>query len=178
MDDPSADIRAPAAHADPALIASLAWAEAHDLTQARCFAQQDIDTVLCAGGDDDGRLEQDHANAQAAEQDAADQEAVLLGKLAATPAISLAGIAAKLAVVIRETEDNTDLTDFPVTQVRSALDDLNRLMEKPASFVGDWSCAGNSAASLAASCAFEAWCQGDGARYRIWLEAFRALRAL
>ena len=43
-------------------------------------------------------------------------------------ASSLAGIAAKLSVIALEAEDNTDLADFPVSHVRSALEDLQRLM--------------------------------------------------
>lgn len=34
---------------------------------------------------------------------------------------------AKLAVVVREANDNSDLGDFPLTHIRSALADLRRL---------------------------------------------------
>jgi hypothetical protein len=69
-----------------------------------------------------------YAEAKASETLAAAHEQELLERLAQTPANSLAGIAAKLSVIAIEAEDNTDLTDFPVPHVRSALEDLRRLM--------------------------------------------------
>ncbi|RWB70434.1 MAG: hypothetical protein EOQ50_24320 [Mesorhizobium sp.] len=53
----------------------------------------------------------------------------LLTELAATPAQSLASVIAKLAVVVREANDNTDIFEFPLLQSRSALDDLQRLIQ-------------------------------------------------
>lgn len=69
-----------------------------------------------------------YADAKAAEALAGAREQELLERLARAPALSLAGIAAKLSVIAIEAEDNTDLADFPVSHVRSALADLQRLM--------------------------------------------------
>mgnify|MGYP003388715804 CR=1 FL=1 len=70
------------------------------------------------------------AEAKAAEALASAREQELLECLARTPANSLAGVVAKLSVIVTEAEDNTDLTDFPVAHVRSALADLLRLMDQ------------------------------------------------
>lgn len=83
-------------------------------------------TVSRAGGRDG--IRRAYAEAKAAETLAGAHEQELLERLAQTPANSLAGIAAKLSVIATEAEDNTDLTDFPVSHVRSALEDLRRLM--------------------------------------------------
>lgn len=48
-----------------------------------------------------------------AEQQAADKEQLLLDELAATPARTTEGAIAKLAVVLRDVEDNRDASDFP-----------------------------------------------------------------
>lgn len=128
--------------ADPALALSLAWSEAHAVTAEHCLKQQRLETALSerrssthsvdgkpasrAGGCDGMRRA--YAEAKASETLAAAHEQELLERLAQTPANSLAGIAAKLSVIAIEAEDNTDLTDFPVPHVRSALEDLRRLM--------------------------------------------------
>jgi hypothetical protein len=62
-----------------------------------------------------------------AEQQAADKEQLLFDKLATTPALSIAGVIAKLAVVLRELEDNHDASDFPLLYIRSVLEDLKRV---------------------------------------------------
>jgi len=69
-----------------------------------------------------------YADAKAAEALAGAREQELLERLARAPALSLAGIAAKLSVIVTEADDNTDLADFPVAHVRSALEDLRRLI--------------------------------------------------
>lgn len=128
--------------ADPALVLSQAWTEAHAAMAAHCLKQQQLETALLergsfaesvdgqpasrAGGRDSMRRA--YAEAKAAEALAGAREQELLQRLARTPAISLAGIAAKLSVIAIEAEDNTDLADFPVSHVRSALEDLRRLM--------------------------------------------------
>ena len=185
---------------DPVLAISLAWAEAHSATADHCLKQQKLETQLLkrsvrpkevegksAGWVGHGNsIRQAYAKAQAAELLAAEQEQELLKDLAQTPASSLAGIAAKLAVIVREAEDNTDLSDFPVVHVRSALDDLERLMEQAAldqlpvlapGMTPDGRLVPASP-SVAAWCAFQAWSQADEARYRIWMTAFRALTDL
>ncbi|MCO5164174.1 MAG: hypothetical protein M9939_24040 [Mesorhizobium sp.] len=131
-------------HTDPALALSLAWTEAHAAMAEQCLKQQRLETELFerrsssasvdgkpasrAGGR--GGTRRAYAQAKAAEALAAAHEQELLERLARTPAHSLAGIAAKLSVIVTEAEDNTDLTDFPVPHLRSALEDLRRLMER------------------------------------------------
>ncbi|MGF7055684.1 hypothetical protein GGC47_004897 [Bosea sp. OAE752] len=128
--------------ADPALALSLAWTEAHAVTAEQCLKQQQLETALlergpsseCVDGKPASRaggrdgLSRAYSKAKAAETLAAAHERELLERLVRTPASSLAGIAAKLSVIAIEAEDNTDLADFPVSHVRSALEDLQRLM--------------------------------------------------
>ncbi|GLS28310.1 hypothetical protein GCM10007937_00170 [Mesorhizobium albiziae] len=68
-----------------------------------------------------------YSAAKEAEQQAADKEQLLLDKLAITPARTIAGVIAKLAVVLREGEDNRDPSDFPLPHIRSVLEDLARV---------------------------------------------------
>lgn len=128
--------------ADPAFALAQAWTEAHAAMAAQCLKQQLLETALlerrsCLESVDGrpasragrrGGMRRAYAEAKAAEALAGAHEQELLERLARTPAISLAGIAAKLSVVATEAEDNTDLADFPVLHVRSALEDLRRLM--------------------------------------------------
>jgi len=129
--------------ADPALALSLAWTEAHAATAAQCLKQQQLETALLEWGSSTevvdgqpasraarrGSVRRAYADAKAAEALAVAREQELLERLARTPATSLAGIAAKLSVIAIEAEENTDLADFPVSHVRSALEDLRRLMD-------------------------------------------------
>lgn len=126
--------------ADPALGLAQAWTEAHAAMAEQCLKQQQLETALLgrssesvdgqpvsrAGGR--GGMRRAYAEAKAAEALAGAREQELLERLARTPAISLAGIAAKLSVIAIEAEDNTDLADFPLSHVRSALEDLRRLI--------------------------------------------------
>lgn len=132
------------ANMDPAMALSLAWTEAHAATAEQCLRQQRLETELLkrqrSSGDVDGkpakragardRMRRAYAEAKAAEALAGAHEQELLDRLARTPARTLAGVAAKLSVIVTEAEDNTDLTDFPVSHVRSALEDLRRLMDR------------------------------------------------
>jgi hypothetical protein len=126
---------------DRAVSLAQAWTEAHAATAAQCLKQQQLETALLepssaevvggqparrAGGS--GDMRRAYADAKAAEALASVREQELLERLAGTPATSLAGIAAKLSVIAIEAEDNTDLADFPVSHVRSALEDLRRLI--------------------------------------------------
>jgi hypothetical protein len=65
-----------------------------------------------------------YSAAKEAEQQAAEKEQAVLDRLARTPASSIAGVIAKLAVVLRDVEDNRDASDFPMPQLRSVLEDL------------------------------------------------------
>ena len=129
---------------DPALALSLAWTEAHAAMAEQCLTQQRLETELlerrrCSANVDGkpagraggrGGTRRAYAQAKAAEARASAHEQELLARLARTPAHSLAGVVAKLSVIVTEAQDNTDLTDFPVPHVRSALEDLRRLMER------------------------------------------------
>ena len=131
-----------ATHTDPALSLSQAWTEAHAAMAEQCLRQQRLETELLECGQSsqnvDGKpasraggrsgIKRAYAAAKAAEALAVEREQELLERLPLTPAHSLAGIAAKLAVILTELEDNTDLTDFPAPHLRSALADLTRLM--------------------------------------------------
>ncbi|TIN91703.1 MAG: hypothetical protein E5Y06_26735 [Mesorhizobium sp.] len=108
----------------------------------------------------------------------------LLDKIAVTPAQPLAGVIAKLAVVVREASDNTDLCEFPLPHIRSALADLRRLTQEginsePAGWpAGDQSIGAlfeQSASSFAAWRAFSAWSQGDEEAYCAWTDTFKTL---
>ncbi|WP_143079761.1 hypothetical protein [Bosea lupini] len=126
--------------ADPALALSQAWIEAHAARAAHCLKQQRLETELLGRSSESvdeqparraGRrrgMRRAYAEAKAAETLAGAREQELLERLIRTPALSLAGIAAKLSVIAIEAGDNTDLADFPVSHVRSALKDLRRLM--------------------------------------------------
>lgn len=130
-------------HTDPALALAQAWTEAHAAMAEQCLRQQRLETELLerrrSSGNVDGKLagraggrggtRRAYAAAKAAEALAGAHEQELLERLARTPAHSLAGVAAKLCVIVTEAEGNTDLTDFPVPHLRSALEDLRRLME-------------------------------------------------
>jgi hypothetical protein len=67
-----------------------------------------------------------------AEQQADEREQLLLDELASTPARTIAGVIAKLSVVLRDVEDNRDASDFPLLHIRSVLEDLTRLTHRSA----------------------------------------------
>ncbi len=187
------------ASSDPAVAVALAWTEAHAFREAHCTHQQELETRLMLGANlagvtykiSTGRRK-DHISmseayrvAKAEETLAAAREQALLGRLSTTQATSLSGIAAKLSVVVRESEDNTDLRDFPIDQVRSALNDLQRIMDRggatsagsqPAISDGGKNAAGSS--TVAAWYAFEARMRGDEDHYRIWTSTYEALTRL
>ncbi|TPK84890.1 hypothetical protein FJ936_13525 [Mesorhizobium sp. B2-4-13] len=64
-----------------------------------------------------------------AESEAAGQAETLLEALSETPAISLAGVAAKLDAILREGQPSKDDAEFPWPQIRSVLEDIGRLGE-------------------------------------------------
>ncbi|CDX12055.1 conserved hypothetical protein [Mesorhizobium plurifarium] len=180
---------APLSH-DPALLLSLAWIDAHVEMLASSVRQQQEEEGLLERGAllPTGALVERGEGASAdcddldgREEDAADKADALLAEIAATPAQSLAGVIAKLAVVVREANDNSDLFEFPLPQIRSALADLRRLAhdaicDQPA---GDQSIGAlfeQPASSFAAWRAFSAWSQGDDEAYRNWTETFKTLQ--
>ncbi|RJT42316.1 hypothetical protein D3227_00055 [Mesorhizobium waimense] len=62
-----------------------------------------------------------------AESEAAGRAETLLGVLSETPAISLAGVAAKLDAILREGQPSKDDAEFPWPQIRSVLEDIGRI---------------------------------------------------
>ncbi|GGA84916.1 hypothetical protein GCM10011491_10640 [Brucella endophytica] len=69
-----------------------------------------------------------YSAAKRAEQAAADQQQELVDALTDTPATTLAGIAGKLDTAISEGAPSEDCTEFPWPLLRSALDDILRIM--------------------------------------------------
>ncbi|TPI26632.1 hypothetical protein FJW08_27025 [Mesorhizobium sp. B3-2-1] len=163
---------------------------------ASCVRQQQAEEdlfesgALLSTGDVIGRGEGDIADrsyldARSTEEGDAEKAEALLTEVAATPAESLAGVIAKLAVVVREASDNTDIFEFPLPHIRSALADLRRLTQdaichQPAGWpAGDQSVGSlfeQPASSVAAWRAFGAWSQGDDDAYRIWTDTFKILQ--
>ncbi|MGE0283057.1 MAG: hypothetical protein AB7P20_20905 [Rhizobiaceae bacterium] len=128
--------------ADPAVVASLAWTAAHSNTLDLCLKQQRLEARLMREGlfstvTTEGLRAEElvYSEVKAAEEKAAKSEQHLLENVANTPAVSLVGVIAKLAVISREAEDNSDLADFPVRHVKSALSDLLTIVGQPASNV-------------------------------------------
>ncbi|MDG4898703.1 hypothetical protein P9272_34905 [Mesorhizobium sp. WSM4976] len=179
---------------DPALLLCLVWIDAHVEMLASCIRQQqEEESLLERGaflptgpviGHGEG-TSADCDDLDGREEDAADKADALLAEIAATPAQSLAGVIAKLAVVVREAKDNTDLCEFPLPQIRSALADLRRLADdaicdQPAGWPGGDQSIGSlleqPASSFAAWRAFSAWSQGDDEAYRSWTETFKTLK--
>ncbi|MFT4129093.1 hypothetical protein [Labrys sp. (in: a-proteobacteria)] len=64
-----------------------------------------------------------------AEEEAGEQERILVEALTATSATSLAGIAGKLDMILHEGAVRIDDTEFPQPQIRSALCDLIRIAQ-------------------------------------------------
>ncbi|CAN7515292.1 hypothetical protein [Mesorhizobium caraganae] len=62
-----------------------------------------------------------------AESEAADRAETLLEALSETPAISLAGVAAKLDAILREGQPSKDDGEFPWPQIRLVLEDIGRI---------------------------------------------------
>lgn len=125
------------------------WHEAYRETLRLCREQQRLETRLAAAVGFPPALPIGHelpaeATVHQARWDAADalfgysaakrreeaaaaREAVLAEALSATPASSIAGVAAKLDAVLRQGEWCEDCAEFPWPQLRSALADLVRI---------------------------------------------------
>ncbi|TGV15532.1 hypothetical protein EN816_07215 [Mesorhizobium sp. M8A.F.Ca.ET.173.01.1.1] len=160
---------------------------------ASCIQQEEqhpetgalLSTGEVFGREEEAGVDGGHLDAETAEEDNAAKADALLTEIAATPARSLAGVIAKLAVVVREANDNTDIFEFPLPHIRSALADLRRLTHDT---MGDqptgWSASDQSigslfeqpATSFAAWRAFGAWSQGDDDAYRTWTNTFKILQ--
>ncbi|TPN81003.1 hypothetical protein FJ987_18600 [Mesorhizobium sp. CU2] len=73
-----------------------------------------------------------------AEREAADRAEDLLEALSETPAISLAGVAAKLDAVLTEGRSSEDDAEFPWPQIRSALNDVIQIGQVPGYMRPNW----------------------------------------
>lgn len=174
---------------------SLAWIDAHVEMLASCVRQQQAEegplergANLHAGeiiGYGEGTSVARYLDARTVEQDDSERADALLADIAATPAQSLVGVVAKLAVILREASDNTDLCEFPLPHIRSALADLQRLTHEAISDQPAGWPAGNQsicvlfeqpASSFAAWRAFSAWSQGDDDACRAWTDTFKTLQ--
>lgn len=98
------------------------WRAAQDEVDRLCRRQQcvEADHRAGVGGVDD------YAAALRAEKTAGEQAIELLKRLSQTPAVSLAGVAAKLDAVLGEGQPSEDDDEFPWPLIRSALADLMR----------------------------------------------------
>ncbi len=138
--------------ADGAMSLWTHWRAAQDAADVLCQKQQSLETQLmqlirgshsidsidCAKADRAAQEEDDcawaaadlaigYSEAKKEEERAADIAKGLADALAATPASSVAGVAAKLHAVLREGEWCENCPEFPWPQVRSALIDLIRI---------------------------------------------------
>lgn len=68
-----------------------------------------------------------YSAAMLAEREAADQAEELLKVLSKTPATTLAGVAVKLDAVLKEGQPSEDDAEFPWPQIRSVLEDIDRI---------------------------------------------------
>ncbi|MEO3388992.1 hypothetical protein [Mesorhizobium sp. CAU 1741] len=189
----------PGASSDPAVTVALAWTEAHASRESHCSKQQRLETQLMFGADSADAADtpctghrkprvsvrEAYLAAKAEETLAAGREQQLLSRLSQIQATSLTGIAAKLSVVVRESEDDTDLSDFPIDLIRSAMSDLHRIMARigqgsayPAAGLLENPIHPVGSSTVAAWCAFEARMRGDEERYRIWVSTYKALNTL
>lgn len=72
--------------------------------------------------------EMGYSQTQSLERHSAETEQSLLDSLTSTPASSMAGVSAKLGVILREGQGREEPADFPWPHIRSVLQDLVRLM--------------------------------------------------
>jgi hypothetical protein len=68
-----------------------------------------------------------YSAAMLAEREAANQAEELLKVLSKTPATTLAGVAVKLDAVLKEGQPSEDDAEFPWPQIRSVLEDIDRI---------------------------------------------------
>ncbi|HEV2503717.1 MAG TPA: hypothetical protein VGV39_11615 [Mesorhizobium sp.] len=109
--------------ADPAAVVWGKWRATQDEVDRLCRHQQRLEAEHRAGA---GGVD-DYAAALHAENTAGEQAIELLKRLSQTPAVSLAGVAAKLDVVLGEGQPSEDDDEFPWPLIRSALADLIRI---------------------------------------------------
>ncbi|TYR36743.1 hypothetical protein FY036_00710 [Mesorhizobium microcysteis] len=131
------------AKADPAVALAQRWQDAQAEFLRLCERQQKLEPPIRRSVERSGAhllngsshfLERDagleaeaaYAAARQAEEEAAEVAGVLLDELARTPARTLAGVVAKLEVLLLESEVGDNPNDFPWPHIRSVLEDLKR----------------------------------------------------
>jgi hypothetical protein len=130
---------------DPAAAAARLWRDAQARSLKLCRRQQRLEATLmrsvgsphAAGAAHEAEAraarwrqmdrELGYSRAKDSEERAAKAAEQLLYKLARTPAGSIAGVIAKLDVVLRAARTHDQSSDFPWVQLRSVLADLRRL---------------------------------------------------
>lgn len=106
------------------------WMKGPDYEQARLTAKTELAARRAAWDAADVRI--GFTRAKRAEEAAADRSGQLSDKLLNLPANSVAGLAAKLHVVITDGQPGPDNAEFPWPQLRSVLLDLLHLLVAPA----------------------------------------------
>ena len=106
-----------------------------DFADIRARAEADLAAHQERWDEEDRRI--GYSAAKRKELAAADHEQNLVERLMATPATTLAGVAGKLDVILREGESSEDCAEAPWPQIRSALVDLIRIAKAlhPAMFM-------------------------------------------
>ena len=142
---------------DPCVVLLQDWEHAHHMAVVLCRLQQRLEIRIrnaLGASEPDGGPENDEQNtphasvlaarqarwdeldkkfgytrARAAEAQAVEAEEEIFDAVAATPAQSLAGIAAKLSIIVGSGESMGDTSAFPWPQIQSVLADLKALGE-------------------------------------------------
>ncbi|MBT1156703.1 hypothetical protein J1C56_13975 [Aminobacter anthyllidis] len=145
---------------DPCVVLLQEWEQAHHMAVVLCRLQQRLEirirnalaTSEPDAGPEDARqgtpqaavlsdrqtrwneLDQKvgYSRARAAEAQAVEAEEEILDALAATPAQSLAGVIAKLTIIVGGAENLGDTSAFPWPQIQSVLADLQALSDRSA----------------------------------------------
>ena len=105
------------------------------LADLRARAEADLAAHQARWDAEDRRI--GYSAAKREELAAADREQELVESLMATPATTLAGVAAKLDAVLQEGESAEDCTEFPWPELRAVLGDLARMgqAQQPGGFM-------------------------------------------
>ncbi|WP_406873725.1 hypothetical protein WHT83_10195 [Aminobacter sp. P9b] len=142
---------------DPCVALLQDWEQAHHMSVVLCRLQQRLETrirnALASSEPDRGPENDGHSTpqtsllaarrarwdeldkefgytrARAAEAQAVEAEEEILDAVAATPAQSLAGLIAKLTIIVGSGENMGDMSAFPWPQIQSGLADLKALGE-------------------------------------------------
>ena len=119
---------------DPVVALARNWQGVHAQMLMLCRRQQQLETMMegkrdglpRAGVDLGSDVQRAYAAAKEEEEMAAQAAGELLEELFAAPALSVAGMIAKLEVILKESEVGDAPADFPWPHLRSILADLTR----------------------------------------------------